>query len=112
MVDLSKKIKLIELEECYAALLTEKQRQIFEMYYFEDWSLFEIAEKLEISRQAVHDSLTKTEQFLLETEQKCGFLSKNKSVEQSLIELQSSLNTADPVQAKISAKLHEIITKL
>lgn len=112
MVDINKKLQLIELEECYGALLTEKQKQIFEMYYFEDWSLFEIAEKLEISRQAVHDSLAKTEQFLLETEQKCGFVNKNKKTTQALLELQSSLDATDPVQAKISAKLHQIITNL
>ncbi|MFB5191527.1 YlxM family DNA-binding protein [Alicyclobacillus fastidiosus] len=46
-----------DLYDFYGALLTVRQRQIIEMYHLEDWSLSEIAESLEISRQAVHDQL-------------------------------------------------------
>ena len=48
-----------EVEFFYSSLdaLTEKQREVFLMYY-QDWmSLEEIAEELEISRQAAHKSL-------------------------------------------------------
>lgn len=41
----------------YEALLTERQKQIVEMYHFDDLSLGEIGQTLEISRQAVHDQL-------------------------------------------------------
>lgn len=46
-----------DLYDFYGALLTDRQRQIIEMYHVEDWSLGEIAEQLKISRQAVHDQL-------------------------------------------------------
>ncbi|WAH35469.1 YlxM family DNA-binding protein [Alicyclobacillus dauci] len=46
-----------DLYDFYGALLTDRQRQIIEMYHVEDWSLSEIAESLSISRQAVHDQL-------------------------------------------------------
>ncbi|UNO50647.1 YlxM family DNA-binding protein [Alicyclobacillus acidoterrestris] len=46
-----------DLYDFYGALLTERQRQIIEMYHVEDWSLSEIAESLSITRQAVHDQL-------------------------------------------------------
>ncbi|WP_245630138.1 YlxM family DNA-binding protein [Alicyclobacillus acidiphilus] len=46
-----------DLYAFYEALLTERQRQIIEMYHFDDLSLGEIGQALDISRQAVHDQL-------------------------------------------------------
>ena len=48
----------------YQNLLTEKQKLIFEDYYYEDFSLSEIAENHEISRNAVFDTLKKVEKAL------------------------------------------------
>ena len=42
-----------ELFEIYADLLTDKEKDAFKDYYFEDLSLSEIAENKEISRAAV-----------------------------------------------------------
>ncbi|MBQ8468867.1 MAG: HTH domain-containing protein [Clostridia bacterium] len=112
MIDLNKKIELCILADFYGNLLTEKQQQIFEMYYQNDMSLFEIAEELKITRQAVHDSLAKAEQQLYETEKKCGFVEKYNQTKADLLKLQSTLDTTDALQAKISAQIHKIITKL
>lgn len=46
-----------DLYDFYGALLTQRQRQIIEMYHVEDWSLGEISDFLSITRQAVHDQL-------------------------------------------------------
>lgn len=48
----------------YENLLTERQREIIKFYYYEDLSLAEIAENLEISRNAVYDTIRKTAQIL------------------------------------------------
>ncbi len=45
------------LYDFYAPLLTERQRRMVELHYFEDWSLGEIADNFGVSRQAVHDNL-------------------------------------------------------
>ena len=42
-----------ELFEIYSELLTEKEKETFKGYYFEDLSLSEIAENKDISRAAV-----------------------------------------------------------
>ena len=42
-----------ELFEIYEKLLTDKEREAFKDYYFEDLSLSEIAENKDISRAAV-----------------------------------------------------------
>ncbi len=49
-----------KLYDVYYKLLTKKQRSYFEMYYKEDYSLFEIANFFEVSRNAVFDQLNKT----------------------------------------------------
>lgn len=112
MMDISKKIEMCLLCDTYGNLLTEKQKQIFDMYYYEDLSLFEIAEAINISRQGVRDSLVKAEQLLKTTEEKCGLAKKLAGTKQELLNLQSSLNTGDAKEANISQKLHKIITEL
>lgn len=49
--------------DCYSDLLTEKQQTYLEYYYQEDYSLSEIAQILDVSRNAVFDNLKK--QFIV-----------------------------------------------
>ena len=58
------------LYDFYSLLLTEKKRNIFEMYYFNDFSLNEIAMENNITKQAVRDSLVKTVDMLKNYESK------------------------------------------
>lgn len=69
---MAKNLDYVLLLDCYGELLTERQRQIAELYYNEDFSLSEIAGMHGITRQAVRDSLRHTEQTLIRTEQKLG----------------------------------------
>ena len=50
--------------EFYAALLTDKQMNYIELYYADDYSLAEIAEEFDVSRQAVYDNIKRTEKVL------------------------------------------------
>ena len=45
--------ELLELYELYKKLLSEKEREYFEYYYFEDYSLQEIADNNSVSRAYV-----------------------------------------------------------
>ena len=56
---LDKTIEISMLFDYYGKLLTDKQQKIIELYYYQDLSLGEIAENLEISRQGVYDHLNK-----------------------------------------------------
>ncbi|MGN0675620.1 MAG: sigma factor-like helix-turn-helix DNA-binding protein [Oscillospiraceae bacterium] len=50
--------------------MTDKQRDVIDLYYNEDLSLSEIAEHENITRQGVRDSIKRGEQTLFEMEEK------------------------------------------
>ncbi len=60
----------------YGDILTEKQKDVLELYYNEDLSLAEIAEHQLISRQGVRDSIKRGEETLLELEDKLHMAKK------------------------------------
>lgn len=64
------------LFDYYGELLTEKQKTYFDLYYNQDFSLAEIAEEEGISRQGVHDNLTRTEAALRNFEEKTGIVAR------------------------------------
>ena len=65
------------LLDFYNSLLTSKQKFALEMHYSEDLSLGEIAENLNISRQAVHDLIRRGEKLLKDYENKLGLVKKH-----------------------------------
>lgn len=65
-----KKVHLNQLYDFYGVLLTKRQQEIFEMYHMNDFSLAEIASSLDISRNAVFDTLKKVEASLEDYEEK------------------------------------------
>lgn len=58
------------LYDYYGDLLKDNQSNIIDLYYNQDYSLSEIAEEMNISRQGVHDALKRAEKSLLEYEDK------------------------------------------
>lgn len=64
MKNLDKKVYYSILFSYYGNLLTDKQKEMFNDYYNEDYSLGEIASELGISRNAVWDTLEKTTKLL------------------------------------------------
>ncbi|MCD4826505.1 MAG: DNA-binding protein [Acholeplasmataceae bacterium] len=74
MESLEKKEQLNELFDMYQKLLTDKQVQYFKYYYQDDYSLQEIAELSDVSRNAVFDQLKKVEMHLFSYEEKLQLL--------------------------------------
>lgn len=64
------------LLDFYGELLTEKQRECFDLHYNEDLSLSEIAEQLGISRQGVWDNIRRAESAMEDVEEKTGLLAR------------------------------------
>ena len=76
------------LLDFYGELLTEKQRECFDLHYNEDLSLAEIAEQLGISRQGVWDNIRRAEASLQEVEEKTGLIGRFAATRQSLDRLE------------------------
>ena len=73
---------LVILYDFYGELLTDKQREYFEDYYFNNLSLSEISENLNISRNAIHKSLKIVGDKLQEYEDKLELYKKSKMLEE------------------------------
>ncbi|MDR3599207.1 MAG: putative DNA-binding protein [Desulfosporosinus sp.] len=77
------------LADFYSPLLTEKQRNVWDLHYQQDLSLAEIAELEHISRQAIHDLLKRTERILAEYEEKLGLVQRFWADREKLLEVKS-----------------------
>jgi len=66
---MSKNLEISFLLDFYGDMLTEKQRDVVELYYNEDLSLAEIASHSGITRQGVRDSIKRAESQLLDYEE-------------------------------------------
>ena len=62
------RLKLTNLFDIYESLLTDREKEIFKYYYYEDLSLSEIGENLNITRTGVFNTLKKVEEKLTQFE--------------------------------------------
>ena len=76
------RIYLIDLYDIYSDLLNDKKKVYFEYYYFDNLSLSEISENLNISRTAVHKSLKNIEDKLKFYEEKLELYKKRKELKE------------------------------
>lgn len=76
--------KLNLLYDYYGDLLTEKQREFFELYYFNDYSLGEISENYGITRQGAYDNIRRAQDILCLYEEKLGVVKKIFILEQKV----------------------------
>ena len=67
---LEQRTRMAVLYDLYSGLLTEKQQNVFDLYYQCDLSLGEIAAAQQIPRTAVHDLIKRTEHLLEKYEAK------------------------------------------
>ncbi|MCZ1230704.1 putative DNA-binding protein, partial [Enterococcus faecium] len=74
-MEIEKTNRMNALFEFYSTLLTEKQMNYMELYYADDFSLGEIAEEYEVSRQAVYDNIKRTSKILEDYEKKLHLFS-------------------------------------
>ena len=80
---MAKDFRLCLLFEVYKGVLTEKQQEAFVNYYYDDLSLSEISENTGITRQGARDAIKRTEEILIDMEEKTGLCARLRSVEES-----------------------------
>lgn len=62
------RVELTNLFDIYESLLTDREKEIFKYYYYEDLSLSEIGENLNITRTGVFNTIKKVEEKLIQFE--------------------------------------------
>ncbi len=89
---MDKKIEISILLNLYGNLLTETQRNYMDLYYNQDYSLSEIGDNENITRQAVRTILVKSKNKLYEYEQKLKFMQKENNIKKLIEKIQISKN--------------------
>lgn len=79
------------LFDFYGELLTDKQREYFDLHYNEDYSLSEIAEMTGISRQGVWDIIKRAEETLRKTEEKTGLIRRFQETQTAIGGIETAL---------------------
>jgi len=106
------------LFDFFGELLTEKQREYYDLYHNEDLSLSEIAESAGISRQGVYDIITRAGKALIEMEQKTGVVNRWRETIAELTRAESmarellELSVDDEEAAKLARELTQILEQL
>ncbi|MDE6594129.1 MAG: DNA-binding protein [Oscillospiraceae bacterium] len=113
---MEKNLHIALLLDYYGGLLTQKQRDLVDLYYNEDLSLGEIAEQENITRQGVRDSIKRGEQALAEYENILKFaarsakLLKVAAVLETAADLAEAANTAaGKTMLKAAADIRKIL---
>ena len=68
--------RMAMLFDFYGDVLTDRQKEFYDLYYNEDLSLGEIAENYGITRQGVRDVIVRAEAVLTELEDKTGLIKR------------------------------------
>ena len=101
--------ELILLYDYYGDLLTDRQKECFDLRYNQDLSLGEIGQELGISRQGVHDNLSRTEALLENMERKTGCVRRDRACRKAMVqirELAQQLETnTDPAVADAACRI-------
>ena len=71
-------LEMTLLYDYYGELLTDRQKQCFDLRYNQDLSLSEIAQELKVSRQGVYDNLSRAEALLRNMEEKTGCVRRDR----------------------------------
>lgn len=96
------------LYDFYGGLLTDKQRQAMELYYYENWSLAEIAASVGVSRQAVYDLIHRSARTIEEYERKLGLLDRFQKQQQVLAGIQQKITRIMASQPKSDPRFSEL----
>lgn len=105
-MSLESMIRMNQLFAYYQDLLTDKQREMLSLYYEEDYSLAEIADYYQVSRQAVHDTLKRSEKALEQYEASLNLLARRLQREEWLNQLAPLIKgnvEAEAILAKLRA---------
>ena len=107
-------LELCLLFDFYGEMLTDKQRERFDLYYNEDLSLSEIAEHAGITRQGVRDAVVRAEHTLTALEDKLHLVSRYGKIDQHVEALGQEIKMLSHINANYmqNAEIGKILTHM
>lgn len=108
--------ELILLYDYYGDLLTDRQKECFELRYNQDLSLGEIGQELGISRQGVFDNLSRTEALLKNMEAKTGCVRRDMQCRKAMALIRQAAqqlsNSNDPQVVSLAEQIAEVAREI
>ncbi len=109
-------IEIVLLYDYYGDLLTQRQKECFEMRYYQDLSLGEIGEELGISRQGVHENLSRAEALLRNMEAKTGCVARDQACRKAASAILDAANglrqNNDPTVSALAQRICDAVQGL
>ena len=106
-------LEMTLLFDYYGELLTPRQRLCLDMRYNQDMSLGEIAEELSISRQGVHDNLSRAEALLRNMEEKTGCVRRDTNCRRAVSSILDAVcqleQTSDPRVLDLAGRIRSAL---
>lgn len=100
--------------DCYGLLLSDRQRAVMEDYFLYDLSLMEIAEKYNVTKQAISDTIRRSEHHLDTLEHALGLVKRTHDMERwkeemgELIEELRHVHKCQELAQRLQEKLEEV----
>ena len=105
--------RMTMLYDFYGELLTDRQKEFFDLYYNEDLSLAEIAENAGISRQGVRDAIKKSEDEIYFFESNLKIVEKSREQTAQIDEISALLKEmSETVEAPLRSKIDKALEML
>ncbi|MBR2483193.1 MAG: YlxM family DNA-binding protein [Oscillospiraceae bacterium] len=82
--------RMTMLYDFFGEILTDRQKEFYDLYYNNDLSLSEIAENFGISRQGVRDVIVRAEGILTEMEDKTGLVKRFLKMRETIEQIESA----------------------
>ena len=105
-----KDLKKAYLLDFYGDVLTERKKEVLDMYYNEDLSLAEIAEHAGLSRQGVRYAIKHAEEALLNYEEKLGFSRKISALQENISDAEDIIRSLKATHTDESKEFDRLLS--
>lgn len=111
---MAKNMEISLLFDFYGDMLTQKQRDMIELYYNDDLSLAEIAENEGITRQGVRDTIKRAESQLLEMEDRLKLARRFREMKEGLETIRFAARDIQEMNDRygFSNDIHERVSRI
>ena len=103
--------RMAMLFDFYGDVLTERQKEFYDLYYNEDLSLGEIAEHYHITRQGVRDVVVRAEAVLTDLEDKTGLIKRFHVMHEQLQQIRTDAQRLVDITNQMESEELELLSR-